>query len=177
VRRCRRLQRARATLLRRATRLARARAVDARRSSGFFTPPPAIVLPCALAPSTLETSRRRRRRLPRPLPPCGWLPSAGRNNIGQVSTWHRGGGNVRKYRVIDFKRNGRLDEPAVVERLEYDPNRSAHIALIRYVRGSFAEASRKPRGSLADGAAASLACRAGSASAHPRGAAPPPASR
>ena len=57
--------------------------------------------------------------------------NAGRNSYGHITVRHRGGGNKRKYRVIDFKRN-KLDMFATVERLEYDPNRSAFIALIRY---------------------------------------------
>ena len=57
--------------------------------------------------------------------------SAGRNSYGHITVRHRGGGNKRKYRIIDFKRQ-KLDMPATVERLEYDPNRSAFIALIRY---------------------------------------------
>ena len=56
---------------------------------------------------------------------------AGRNNLGRITVRHQGGGNKRKYRIIDFKRQ-KLDMPATVERLEYDPNRSAFIALIRY---------------------------------------------
>ena len=57
--------------------------------------------------------------------------NSGRNSYGHITVRHRGGGNKRKYRIIDFKRN-KLDMPATVERLEYDPNRSAFIALIRY---------------------------------------------
>ena len=56
---------------------------------------------------------------------------AGRNSYGHITVRHHGGGNKRKYRIIDFKRN-KLDMFATVERLEYDPNRSAYIALIRY---------------------------------------------
>ena len=56
---------------------------------------------------------------------------AGRNSYGHITVRHRGGGNKRKYRIIDFKRQ-KLDMPATVERIEYDPNRSAFIALIRY---------------------------------------------
>ena len=56
---------------------------------------------------------------------------AGRNSYGHITVRHRGGGNKRKYRIIEFKRN-KLDMFATVERLEYDPNRSAYIALIRY---------------------------------------------
>lgn len=61
----------------------------------------------------------------------GIKQSGGRNNQGVITAWHRGGGNKRKYRIIDMKRL-RQGEAATVERLEYDPNRSAHIALIRY---------------------------------------------
>ena len=57
--------------------------------------------------------------------------NAGRNSYGHITVRHRGGGNKRKYRVIDFKRQ-KLEMEATVERLEYDPNRSAYIALIRY---------------------------------------------
>ena len=60
--------------------------------------------------------------------------SAGRNNTGRITVRHHGGGNRTKYRVIDFKRN-KFDVPAVVKTLEYDPNRSAHIALIEYADG------------------------------------------
>ena len=56
---------------------------------------------------------------------------AGRNSYGHITVRHRGGGNKRKYRIIEFKRN-KLDMYATVERIEYDPNRSAYIALIRY---------------------------------------------
>ena len=61
--------------------------------------------------------------------------NAGRNSYGRITVRHRGGGSKRKYRVIDFKRQ-KLDMPATVERLEYDPNRSAFIALIRYEDGT-----------------------------------------
>ena len=59
---------------------------------------------------------------------------AGRNSYGSITVRHRGGGNRRKYRIIDFKRN-KLDMPATVLTLEYDPNRSAHIALVQYEDG------------------------------------------
>ena len=59
---------------------------------------------------------------------------AGRNSYGHITVRHHGGGNKRKYRIIDFKRQ-KLDMPATVERLEYDPNRSAFIALIKYEDG------------------------------------------
>ena len=56
---------------------------------------------------------------------------AGRNNLGRITVRHKGGGARRKFRIIDFKRN-KLDVPGKVIRLEYDPNRSANIALIEY---------------------------------------------
>ena len=60
--------------------------------------------------------------------------SAGRNNNGHITTRHRGGGHKQHYRVIDFKRN-KDGIPAKVERIEYDPNRTAHIALLCYADG------------------------------------------
>ena len=60
---------------------------------------------------------------------------SGRNSYGQITVRHKGGGNKRKYRVIDFRRNDKLDMPATVQRLEYDPNRSAFIALVKYEDG------------------------------------------
>lgn len=60
--------------------------------------------------------------------------TGGRNNMGRISTRHRGGGHKQHYRLIDFKRN-KDDVTARVERLEYDPNRSAHIALLLYADG------------------------------------------
>ena len=59
---------------------------------------------------------------------------AGRNSYGRITVRHRGGGNRRKYRIIDFKRN-KLDMKATVMTLEYDPNRSANIALLQYEDG------------------------------------------
>ena len=59
---------------------------------------------------------------------------AGRNSYGRITVRHRGGGNRQKYRIIDFKRN-KVDMPATVKTLEYDPNRSAHIALVEYEDG------------------------------------------
>ncbi|MDR1131603.1 MAG: 50S ribosomal protein L2, partial [Oscillospiraceae bacterium] len=59
---------------------------------------------------------------------------AGRNNTGRITVRHQGGGVKRKYRVIDFRRN-KIDMPGRVLRLEYDPNRSAHIALVAYEDG------------------------------------------
>jgi large subunit ribosomal protein L2 len=60
--------------------------------------------------------------------------SGGRNNNGRITTRHRGGGHKQRYRIIDFKRN-KDGVPGEVERLEYDPNRSANIALIKYADG------------------------------------------
>jgi large subunit ribosomal protein L2 len=60
--------------------------------------------------------------------------TGGRNNAGRITTRHRGGGHKQRYRIVDFKRN--KDEiTAQVERLEYDPNRSANIALLKYADG------------------------------------------
>ncbi len=59
---------------------------------------------------------------------------AGRNSYGRITVRHQGGGNKKKYRIIDFKRN-KLEMTAKVLRLEYDPNRSAHIALLEYEDG------------------------------------------
>lgn len=60
--------------------------------------------------------------------------SGGRNNNGRITTRHKGGGHKQRYRVIDFKRD-KDGVPGVVERIEYDPNRTAHIALIKYADG------------------------------------------
>lgn len=60
--------------------------------------------------------------------------SGGRNNTGRVTSRHRGGGHKRRYRVIDFKRN-KFDMKATVEAIEYDPNRSSRIALLKYEDG------------------------------------------
>ncbi|MBP1736986.1 MAG: ribosomal protein L2p (L8e) [Oscillospiraceae bacterium] len=60
--------------------------------------------------------------------------NGGRNSYGRITVRHRGGGNKRKYRVIDFKRD-KTDLPGTVLRLEYDPNRSANIALVQYEDG------------------------------------------
>lgn len=59
---------------------------------------------------------------------------SGRNNAGEITVRHRGGGNKKFYRRIDFKRD-KFDIPGIVEQVEYDPNRSAHIALILYKDG------------------------------------------
>ena len=64
----------------------------------------------------------------------GLSKSGGRNNHGRVTVRFRGGGHKRSYRMIDFKRS-KADMPATVERLEYDPNRTAFIALVKYLDG------------------------------------------
>jgi large subunit ribosomal protein L2 len=60
--------------------------------------------------------------------------SGGRNNAGRITTRHVGGGHKQRYRVVDFKRN-KDGIPSVVERIEYDPNRTAHIALVLFADG------------------------------------------
>ena len=60
---------------------------------------------------------------------------AGRNNTGKITVRHHGGGNRVKYRVIDFKRN-KFDVDGIVKTIEYDPNRSAFIALVEYEDGT-----------------------------------------
>jgi len=62
------------------------------------------------------------------------MQNAGRNNTGHITTRHRGGGHKQHYRVVDFKRT-KDGIPAKVERIEYDPNRTAHIALLCYADG------------------------------------------
>ena len=61
--------------------------------------------------------------------------TSGRNNQGKITVRHHGGGNRRKYRLIDFKRNSKDGIPAIVKTIEYDPNRSANIALLVYADG------------------------------------------
>ena len=68
--------------------------------------------------------------LVRPLPKKG-----GRNNSGRITTRHQGGGHKRAYRVIDFRRHDKDGVPAKVAHIEYDPNRTARIALLHYADG------------------------------------------
>lgn len=75
------------------------------------------------------TKKRPEPRLTEPL-----HKHAGRNNMGRLTTRHRGGGHKRFYRIIDFKRN-KIGVPGKVQALEYDPNRTARIALITYADG------------------------------------------
>ena len=67
----------------------------------------------------------------------GLRSKGGRNNKGRITARRRGGGHKRRYRIVDFKRK-KMDVPAMVERLEYDPNRTAFIALIKYEDGEMA---------------------------------------
>ncbi len=60
--------------------------------------------------------------------------TGGRNNNGRITTRHVGGGHKQHYRLVDFRRN-KDGIPAIVERVEYDPNRTAHIALLKYADG------------------------------------------
>ena len=75
------------------------------------------------------TRKRPEKSLLRPIKKTG-----GRNHSGAITAQHRGGGHKRRYRVIDFKRS-RLDDPATVLGIEYDPNRSCNIALVEYADG------------------------------------------
>jgi large subunit ribosomal protein L2 len=67
----------------------------------------------------------------------GLSKSGGRNNAGRITAYHRGGGHKRSYRMVDFKRV-KFDAVGTVERLEYDPNRTAWIALVKYEDGDLA---------------------------------------
>ncbi len=67
----------------------------------------------------------------------GLRKTGGRNSHGHITSWNRGGGHKKVYRFVDFKRR-KLDVVAQVERIEYDPNRSAFIALIKYTDGEYA---------------------------------------
>jgi large subunit ribosomal protein L2 len=75
--------------------------------------------------------------------------SGGRNNTGRITSRYRGGGHKQAYRKVDFKR-GKLDVPAKVERIEYDPNRTAFIALIKYEDGELAYILAPQRLSIGD---------------------------
>ncbi len=64
----------------------------------------------------------------------GLTKSGGRNNAGRITSWQKGGGHKRRYRIVDFKRK-KMDVEGIVERIEFDPNRSAFIALLKYSDG------------------------------------------
>ena len=66
----------------------------------------------------------------------GKSSKGGRNNYGRITVRFRGGGHKQTYRIIDFKRRGQADQVATVERIEYDPNRTAFIALLKYPDGT-----------------------------------------
>jgi large subunit ribosomal protein L2 len=78
---------------------------------------------------TYRHENRPAKALTEPLKSTG-----GRNHSGKITSWWRGGGNKRQYRIIDFKRN-LDDQPAKVLEIQYDPNRSCHIALVEYAGG------------------------------------------
>jgi large subunit ribosomal protein L2 len=83
--------------------------------------------------------------------------TGGRNNHGRITSRFRGGGHKRSYRIIDFKRR-KFDVPAVVERLEYDPNRTAFIALIKYKDGELAYILAPQRLRVGDAVVAGARC-------------------
>jgi large subunit ribosomal protein L2 len=85
----------------------------------------------------------------------GQHSTGGRNNNGRITVRWRGGGHKQAYRIIDFKRR-KLDVPAKVERLEYDPNRTAFIALIRYEDGELAYILAPQRLAVGDNVIASM---------------------
>lgn len=79
----------------------------------------------------------------------GKSSTGGRNSQGRITSWHRGGGHKKLYRFVDFVRN-KVDVEAVVERIEYDPNRTAFIALIRYADDEYAYIIAPQRLSVGD---------------------------
>ncbi len=89
-------------------------------------------------PSLRQMTRVRRTEVTRSQPEKSLLEplpkSGGRNNLGRISIWQRGGGHKRMYRRIDFRRD-KQGVPARVASIEYDPNRSANIALLHYADG------------------------------------------
>ena len=86
----------------------------------------------------------------------GLSKTGGRNNLGRITAYHRGGGHKRSYRLVDFKRR-KLGVPAVVERLEYDPNRTGFIALIKYQDGELSYILAPQRLSVGDTVVAAAA--------------------
>jgi large subunit ribosomal protein L2 len=80
---------------------------------------------------------------------AGKSSTGARNNNGRITVRFRGGGHKKAYRVVDFKR-GKFDQPARVERIEYDPNRTGFIALIKYEDGEFAYILAPQRLSVGD---------------------------
>ena len=88
----------------------------------------------------------------------GQISTGGRNNNGRITSRFRGGGHKQAYRKIDFRRT-KFDVPATVERLEYDPNRTAFIALIKYQDGELAYILAPQRLGAGDQVIAVRACR------------------
>ena len=90
--------------------------------------------------------------------------TGGRNSSGRITTRHKGGGHKRNLRAIDFKRD-KDSIPGKVERIEYDPNRSANIALILYADGErryiLAPKNTKPGDSIQSGLGSPIACKPG----------------
>ena len=86
----------------------------------------------------------------------GLNKTGGRNNLGRITAYHRGGGHKRSYRLIDFKRR-KLGVTAVVERLEYDPNRTGFIALIKYEDGELSYILAPQRLAVGDTVVAAVA--------------------
>lgn len=86
----------------------------------------------------------------------GLSSKGGRNNTGRITVRFRGGGHKRTYRLVDFKRRGRLGETAKVERIEYDPNRTAYIALVVYADGEQSYILAPQRLSVGDEVTAAL---------------------
>ena len=84
--------------------------------------------------------------------------TGGRNNHGRISSRFIGGGHKQSYRHVDFKRRGKFDMPATVERLEYDPNRSAFIALVKYRDGELSYILAPQRLRVGDNVIAGLRC-------------------
>jgi len=85
----------------------------------------------------------------------GQTSTGGRNNYGRITVRWRGGGHKQAYRIVDFKRR-KLDVPGTVERIEYDPNRTAFIALIRYQDGELAYILAPQRLGVGDAVVASM---------------------
>ncbi|PZW39991.1 large subunit ribosomal protein L2 [Humitalea rosea] len=101
----------------------------------------------------------------------GLSSSGGRNNHGRITVRFRGGGHKQTYRIIDFKRR-KFDVPGVVERIEYDPNRTAFIALLKYEDGELAYIIAPQRLKVGDSVVAGLKADIKPGNAMPMGAIP-----
>src|SRR5512141_1366152 len=80
----------------------------------------------------------------------GKSSSGGRNNNGRITVRFRGGGHKQTYRIVDFKRREQMGQAGKVERIEYDPNRTAFIALVRYADNTLAYILAPQRLSVGD---------------------------